>query len=99
MINTAPPTSNSVYGSEKLFLYDKINFSNRVCHCGAVVKELHARADKPGSTRRSFLFLCTVFFLFGGFFLLFFLLAFYSLFLPLTLLVMHFDQCIFAFEV
>ena len=47
---TAPPASNSVYGSEKLFWYDKINFSNHVCHCGAVVKELLARADKPGST-------------------------------------------------
>ena len=50
MINTAPPASNSVYGREKLFWYDKINFSNHVCHCGAVVKELLARADKPGST-------------------------------------------------
>ena len=28
MINTAPPTSNSVYGREKLFWYDKINFPN-----------------------------------------------------------------------
>ena len=28
----------------------KLFFSNRVCHCGAVVKELLARADKPGST-------------------------------------------------
>ena len=50
MINTAPPASNSVYGSERLFWYDKINFSNRVCHCGAVVEKLLARADKPGST-------------------------------------------------
>ena len=50
MINTALPASNSVYGREKLFWYDKINFSNHVCHCGAVVKELLARADKPGST-------------------------------------------------
>ena len=30
-----------------------------MCHCGAVVKEMLARADKP---RCSFLFLCTVFF-------------------------------------
>ena len=50
MINTAPTASNSVYGREKLFWYDKINFSNHVCHCGAVVKEFLARADKPGST-------------------------------------------------
>ena len=66
MINTAPPTSSSVHGREKLFWYDKINFSNHVCQCGAVVKELLARADKPGSTpvdAASFLFLCTVFFL------------------------------------
>ena len=38
MINTAPTASNSVYGREKLFWYDKINFS------------YHACADKPGST-------------------------------------------------
>ena len=50
MINTAPLASNSVYGREELFGYDKINFSDHVCHCGAVGKELHAPADKPGST-------------------------------------------------
>ena len=50
IINTAPPASNSVYGKEKLFWYDKINHSNQVCHCGAVVKELLARADNLGST-------------------------------------------------
>ena len=50
MINTAPPASNSVYGREKLFWYDKIIFSNHVCHCGAVVKEFLSRAEKPGST-------------------------------------------------
>ena len=50
MINTAQPASNSVYGREKLFWYDKINFSNHVCHYGAVVKEFLACADKPGST-------------------------------------------------
>ena len=33
-----------------MFLYDQINLSIIVCHCGAVVKELLARADKPGST-------------------------------------------------
>ena len=38
MINTAPPASNSVYGREKLFGYDKINFSDHVCHCGAEVR-------------------------------------------------------------
>ena len=39
-----------------------------MCHCGAVVKELPARTDKPGSTAGDavfcFLFLCSVFFLF-----------------------------------
>ena len=28
----------------------KFKFSNHVCHCGAVDKELLARVDKPGST-------------------------------------------------
>ena len=52
MINTAPPASNSVFGSEKLFIFDitKLIFQDHVCHCGAVVKELLAHADKPGST-------------------------------------------------
>ena len=50
MINTAPTASNSVYGREKLFWYDKINLSYHACHCGTVVKELLACADKPGST-------------------------------------------------
>ena len=35
MIDTAPPASNSVYGRENLFSYDKINYSNHACHCGA----------------------------------------------------------------
>jgi len=47
MINTALPASNSVYGREKLFWYDKIDFLSHVCHCGAVVKELLERAN-PG---------------------------------------------------
>ena len=70
MINTAPPASNSVYGREKLFGYDKINLSDHVCHCGAVVKELHAPADKPGSTPGDavFYFFVLFFFLFGLFF-------------------------------
>ena len=50
MINTAPPVSNSANGREKLFSYDKIIFTNLVCQCGVVVKELLAPADKPGST-------------------------------------------------
>ena len=70
-----------------------------VCHYGAVVKELVAREDKPGSTPGDAVFcffLPFFFFLFGLFFLtLFFLLVFFSLFLLLTLLVMHLDQYMF----
>ena len=70
MINTAPTASNSVYGREKSFNMTKINFSNHVCHCGAVVKELLARVDKPGSTPGDavFCFVYRFFFLFGLFF-------------------------------
>ena len=51
MINTAPPASNSVYGSQKLFKYNKINPSKHDWHCGEVVKELViAHADRSGST-------------------------------------------------
>ena len=64
MINAAPPASNSVYGRDKLFWYDKINFSNHVCHCGSVVKELLVRADKPGSTPGDSVFCFFVPFLF-----------------------------------
>ena len=57
----------SVYGREKLFWYDKINFSNHVCHCDAVVKEFLARADKPRSTpcNAAFCFFVPFFSLFG----------------------------------
>ena len=58
-----------------------------VCHCGVVVRELLARVDKPGSTPGDAVF---------SFFIpFFFLLAFFPLFLLLTLLVMHLDQYIF----
>ena len=62
--------SNSDYGREKLFSYDKINVSNHVCHCGAVVKELLARADKQGSTPGDgvFCFFVPVFFFLDRFF-------------------------------
>ena len=69
-----------------------------MCRWGAVVKELLARVDKPGSTPGDavFCFFVPFFFLFGLFFKhYFFLLAFFSLFLLLTLLVMHLDQYIF----
>ena len=71
---------------------------NHVCHCGAVVKELFERADKPGSTLGDSVFcffvpffLCLVFF-FKHYISFFF---FFSLFLTLTLLVMHLDQYVF----
>ena len=69
-----------------------------MCHCGAVVKELLERADKPGSTPGDAVFCFFVPFFFSAwslFFTQFFLLAFFSLFLLLTLLVMHLDQYIF----
>ena len=70
-----------------------------MCHCGAVVKELLERADKPGSTPGDAVFCFFVPFFFSClvslFFALFSLLAFFSLFLLLTLLVMHLDQYIF----
>ena len=78
MINTAPPASNSVYGSEKLFSYDKITYPDHVWHCGAVVKELLAHADKLGSTPGDavFCFFVPVFFSLWSLFLtLFFLKA------------------------
>ena len=101
MINTAPTASNSVYGREKLFWYDKINFSYYACHCGTVVKELLACADKPGSTPGDAVFCFFVPFFFSclvSFLTLFFLLAFFSLFSRLTLLVMHLDQWYFKLK-
>ena len=70
MINAALPAENSVFGREKLFSYDKINFSKHVRYCGAVVMEFLARADKPGSTPgdAAFCFFVPFFFLFGLFF-------------------------------
>ena len=58
----------------------KLFFSNRVCHCGAVVKELLARVDKPGSTSGDavFCFLYRFFPVWSLFLKLFFLLAFFS---------------------
>ena len=72
-----------------------------MCHCGAVVKELLARAEKPGSTSgdADFCFL-------GSFFFFFCLVSFLkhyfsfwptivSLFLLPTLLVMHASGCLY----
>ena len=64
-------------------------------HCGAVVKELLARADKPGSTPVDALycFFVPFFFLFRLFFNTIFTFGlFFCLFLLLTLLVMNLDQ-------
>ena len=49
-LKRAPPASNSVYGSEKCFWYNKIIFSNHVCHCIAGYKHSPVHADEPGST-------------------------------------------------
>ena len=48
----------------------KLIFQDHLCHCGAVVKELLAHADKPGLTPGDavFCFFVPVFFLFGLFF-------------------------------
>ena len=95
MVNTAPPASNTVYGREKLFWFDKINISNHVCRCGAVVEELLALTGKPGSTPGCFLFLCTIFFsVWSLFFNTIFPFGLFSFFLLLTLLVMQ-DQYIY----
>ena len=100
MINTAPTASNSVYGTEKLFWYGKIILSNHACHCGAVVKEMLARADKPGATPSDavFIFFVPFFSCLVSFLTLFLLLAFFSLFLLLTLPVMHLDQWYFKLK-
>ena len=70
-----------------------------MCHCGAVVKELLARGDKPGSTPGDAVFCFFVpffFFCFVSFFNIVFSFGlFLLLFLLLTLLVMHLDQYIF----
>ena len=77
----------------------KSMFQNMVCvwHCGA--KEVLAPADEPGSTPGDAIFCFFVsffFFLFSLCFLvLFCLLGCFSLFVPLTLLIMHLDQYIF----
>ena len=61
---------------------------------GAVVKEVLAPADKPGSTPGNavFCFFVPFFFLFGLFFNTIFPFGLFSLFLLLTLPVMHLDQ-------
>ena len=69
-----------------------------MCHCGAVVKELLARADKPGSTPGDAVLCFFVRFFFSVWSLFLntiFPFGLFSLFLLLTLLVMHLDQYIF----
>ena len=50
MVNTAPLPSNSVYGREKWFWYNKFTTSENEWQRGAVVWELPCRADEVGST-------------------------------------------------
>ena len=55
-----------------VLIWQNFFFLNHVCHCGAVVKELLARADKPGSTPGDAVFgffIPSFFFLLGRFFL------------------------------
>ena len=73
-----------------------------VWQCGAAVKELLAAADEPNSTSGDTAFSLSLYRLFLFFFLFslcflarFFLLACFSLFVLLTLLIMHLDQYIF----
>ena len=85
------------------FHITKLIFQNMcVWQCGAVVKEFLASADEPGSTPvdaefsvslYSFLIIIILFSL--RFLALFFFLACFSLFVLLTLLIMHLDQYIF----
>ena len=94
MINTAQPASKSVYAEKNGFDITNLIFQNiYVWQCGAAVKELLAAADAFSvSLYRFFPF----FFLFSLCFLArFFLLACFSLFVLLTLLIMHLDQYIF----
>ena len=105
MINTAQPASKSVYAEKNGFDITKLIFQNMyVWQCGTAVKELLATADEPGSTPGDtafpvsslYRFFLIFFFLFSLCFLArFFLLACFSLFLLLTLLIMHLDQYIY----
>ena len=58
-----------------VLIWQNYFFLNHVCHCGAVVKELLARADKPGSTPGDDVF---CFFVPFFFFLFFFFYRFFS---------------------
>ena len=49
MINTAPPASNCVYGSENWF-FNSYNKFTQICGTVTVVKELLACADELAST-------------------------------------------------
>ena len=66
--------------AEKNCFNDKINFSNHVRQCGAMVKQLLARAAKPGSTPGAAVYcLCVPFFsAWSPFFNAIFLFAFFT---------------------
>ena len=103
MINTAQPASKSIYAEKNGFDITNLIFQNMyVWQCGAAVKELLAAADEPGSTPGNTAFSVSLYRFFPFFFLFslcflarFFLLACFSLFVLLTLLIMHLDQYIF----
>ena len=96
MINTAPTASNSVYGREKLFWYDKINFSNHVTVVQWSRRCLHVQINRVRLPATLFnVSLYSFCFLFGLFFNTIFPFGLFSLFLLLTLPVMHLDQWYF----
>ena len=65
-----------LYELQTVSMAEKNCFSQYVCHCGAVVKELFTGADKPGSTPGDAIFCLLVApFLLSFFLTLFFLLA------------------------
>ena len=101
MINTAPPASNSVYGREKLFWYDKLILQ---IMCVTVVQWsrscLHVQINRvrlPATLFNVSLYRFFIF-LFGLFFNTIFPFGLFSLFLLLTLPVMHLDQWYFKLK-
>ena len=97
-MNTAPPASNSVYGKEKLFWCDKINQFQIMCVTVVQLSRrcLHLQINwvRLPATLFSvslYRFFFSVWFLFNTIFPF----GLFSLFLLLTLLVMHLDQYIF----
>ena len=100
MINTAPPASNSVYGREKLFWYEFFNSCVSLwCSVQGIACTCSFFADKLGSTPGDSVF-CFLYHCFSClvFFFSIFPFGLFSLFLLLTLLVMHLDQYVFKLK-